>query len=282
MKVSILGTGIMGSGMARALVRAGHDVSAWNRTPESAQRLAGDGVTVYDTIEAAVSDADAVITMVFDAAAVEEVGTAMGASLKPGAVWLQTSTVGVDGVHRAQRVAESFGLSMIDAPVVGTKAPANDGTLVVLVAGDAQLIERVRPVLEAVSSKIVQAGDSIGQASALKLVCNAWVATLTAGIAQSLAFAKALGLEPELFLEAINGSASDTAYARIKGPEMLSGEFPTSFAVDSLLKDLRLALDAVSTTPANDELTRTLENIFENTSEKGLGASDVAAIYRDF
>jgi 3-hydroxyisobutyrate dehydrogenase len=282
MNVTVLGTGIMGSGMTRALLRAGHTVHVWNRTPPSAEALAADGAVVSDSVAAAIAGADVVITMVFDADAVEEVANTMGPSFPPGAVWLQASTIGLDGIRRAERVAEQFGMAMVDSPVVGTKAPANDGTLVVLVAGDPRPIETARPVLEALSSKIVQAGPTIGNASALKLVCNLWVATLDAGLAQALAFADVLGLEPSLFLETITGTANDTAFAHGKGALMLKQDFTTSFAVASLLKDITLARAAIEGTTVNGELAKTLESLFSAADQKGLGESDISAIYREF
>jgi 3-hydroxyisobutyrate dehydrogenase len=282
MNVTVLGTGIMGSGMTRALLRAGHTAHVWNRTSASAEALAEDGAVVADSVAAAVNGADVVVTMVYDADAVEEVARQMGPSFPAGAIWLQTSTVGIDGVRRAQRVAEEFDLKMVDSPVLGTKGPANNGTLVALVAGDADVIEAAGPVLEAISSKIVRAGDTIGDASALKLVCNIWIATLASGLAQSLAFATALRLDPELFLEAIAGGMNDTAFAHVKGEQMLAGDFTTSFALANLLKDITLARAATAETSVNRELSATLESLFRSADEKGLGQDDISAIYREF
>jgi 3-hydroxyisobutyrate dehydrogenase len=272
----------MGSGMTHALLTAGFDVTVWNRTPAWASLLASEGAAVADSVASAVEGADVVITMVFDADAVEQVARQMAPHFPADAVWLQMSTIGVEGVKRAQRVAEEFGLALIDAPVLGTKAPANNGTLVVLAAGDPQLIERTQPVLEALSAKVVRAGETIGDASALKLVCNMWIASLTAGLAQSLAFASALKLDPSMFLEAITGGTNDTPFAHVKGASMLADEFPTSFAVASLLKDIGLARNATASTSVNTELAETLEHIFKDTDQMGFGGEDIAAIYRDF
>jgi 3-hydroxyisobutyrate dehydrogenase len=282
MNVTVLGTGIMGSGMTRALLRAGHTVHVWNRTSTSAEALTADGAVASDSVAAAVEGADVVITMVYDADAVEEVARQMGLSFPAGAVWLQMSTVGIDGMRRAQRVAEEFDLKMVDSPVLGTKGPANDGTLVALVAGDSEYIEAARPVLEAISSKIVRAGETIGDASALKLVCNIWIATLASGLAQSLAFATVLQLDPSLFLEAIAGGMNDTAFAHVKGGQMLAADFTTSFALANLLKDISLARAATAETSVNRDLSATLESLFRSADEKGLGQSDISAIYREF
>src|SRR5918993_326596 len=178
--VAVLGTGIMGSGMARSLLRAGHEVRVWNRTADRAKPLAEDGATVAADASEAVRGADVVLTMLFDADSVLQVVGAVVDQIGPDAVWLQTSTIGVDGAERAAAFAAEHGIAALDAPVLGTKAPAEQGTLTVLVSGDPALVDRVRPVLDAIGAKTVVAGDRFGQASALKLACNSFIAVVTA------------------------------------------------------------------------------------------------------
>lgn len=280
MKVAVLGTGTMGSGMARSLLRDGHDVTVWNRTPGRAAALASDGAIVADSASGAVRGADVVITMVFDLDAVVTVAREFVPALKPDAVWLQSATVGPEGIRSIAELAAASGAQLVDAPVVGTKRPAEEGKLVVLVAGPQPLIDRAQPVLESIGSKTVVAGATLGQASSLKLACNAWVATITAGIAQSLAMCVTLGVEPALFLQAIDGGPSDTPYAHIKGALMLAADYEPQFAVDALAKDLRLMIDVLG--PGFGTLLPALSHVFESASDSGRGGQDVAAIYGEF
>ena len=279
MQVAMLGTGTMGAGMARSLLRAGHEVRAWNRTPDRAAPLAEDGATVTGSVAEAVHGADVVVTMLFDTEATLEVGRELVPALDPDAVWLQCGTVGVEG---ARALAEVGGDRMLDAPVLGTRKPAEDGALVVLVSGPAALREHVTPVLDAVGSRTVDAGDTLGEASALKLACNAWVALLTAGTAQSLGLARALGVDPSLFLDAIAGGPVDSPYARIKGGAMLEQDWTPSFAVDGVVKDVGLMVDAAAAAGFPTDLLEAVRGRFVEASEQGHGAHDMASVATAF
>ena len=279
MRVAVIGTGIMGAGMAGSLAREGHEVVVWNRTAERAEALAGDGITAVGSVAEAVSGSDAVVTVLFDTDAVLAVTEEVVGSLGPDAVWVQSSTVGVDG---ARRIAGAAGGQVLDAPVLGTKKPAQDGTLVVLASGPAGLLEKAQPVFDAIGSRTVVAGDVVGQASALKLVVNSWVALLTAGTAQSLAFAQSLGLDPSLFLEAITGAPTDSAYAHLKGAAMMSGDWTTSFAVDGVRKDVGLMVDAARADDFPTGLFEAVLATFDAAAEQGHGADDMAAVRTAF
>jgi 3-hydroxyisobutyrate dehydrogenase len=283
MRVTVVGTGIMGTGMTHALLRAGHHVTVWNRTTERARPLADDGATVADTIESAVDGAQAVITILYDGDALRAIAGPMLAAADPAAVWIQASTIGPDAAAEFGRQAEQAGIGYLDAPVVGTKAPAEAGELSTLVSGPQQLIDQVSPVLDAISTKITVAGDHAGPASALKLVCNAWIGLLTSGIGQSIALAEAAGQDPELFLTAIKGAAVDSPYAQIKGPMMINSSYrPPAFAVDGVLKDLGLIKDLAGTAGVRTDLIDTVQAIFDRTSTAGHGQDDMAAVRTQF
>ncbi len=279
MRVAVLGTGIMGRGMARSLVRAGHEVRVWNRTAARAAPLADDGATVAGTVREAVEGADVAVTMLFDADATVEVGREVLAALGADGVWLQCGTVGVEG---ARRVAEVGGDRVLDAPVLGTRKPADEGALVVLLSGPEALRDRVLPVLEAIGSRTVVAGDEVGAASALKLACNAWVALLTAGTAQSLALAGSLGVDPALFLEAIDGGPVFAPYAKVKGGAMLAGDWTPSFEVDGVVKDVGLMVAAASDAGFPTVLLDAVLELFARASAAGHGADDMAAVRTSF
>src|SRR5450631_2066197 len=282
MRVAVLGTGTMGAGIVRSMLRAGLDVTAWNRTPERAEPLKADGATVAVTVPDAVAGADAVLTMAFDAAAVLEIAEAMIPGLAAGAVWIQAATVGLDGIARVERLASEHGIPLLDAPVLGTKQPAEEGKLVPLVSGPRELAQRVQPVFDAIGVKTIYAGDRIGQGMALKLACNAWIASLTAALGQSLGLAATLGVEPGLFLEAIAGGPADTPYAQLKAKEMLTGRYPPSFSVEGVLKDVGLMVDAASRAGFRQDLLRTLHELYAATAAAGHGGDDIAAVYIEF
>ncbi|RFA22804.1 NAD(P)-dependent oxidoreductase [Subtercola boreus] len=278
MHVAVLGTGTMGAGVARSLLRAGIEVTAWNRHRERAEPLAADGATVTGTAAEAVSGADVVLTVLFDEEAVAETAREFLGAMRDGAVWMQSATVGVAGLERLADLANRHGVTFVDAPMVGTKKPAEEGMLVVLVAGDPLVIRGLAPVLDAIGSKTVDAGERPGAASALKLACNAWVASLTAATAQSIQLCRALGVDPELFLSAIDGGPSNTPYAQLKGGMMLAGDYTTSFAVDGLEKDLTLMLDAASGVDVSTALLEPLREVFAQASAAGHGGDDIAAV----
>jgi 3-hydroxyisobutyrate dehydrogenase len=276
--VAVLGTGLMGSGMARSLLRDGHEVRVWNRTRDKAEPLAEDGATVVDAAAEAVKDADAVLTMLFDADAVAATMADALPSFGGRTVWVQTSTVGIDGTDRLAAQARDAGVAYLDTPVVGTRDPAEQGALVVLPSGDRSLEERVRPVFDAIGSRTIWAGDEVGAGSRLKLVVNAWLATVVGGVAQSVALAGDLGLDPQLFLDTISGQALDSSYAQLKGSGMISGDFTPSFALDGVLKDTHLILDAAHSAGTHTGLLAMLADRLAAADRAGLGAQDTAAV----
>ena len=275
--VAVLGTGTMGAGMVGSLRRAGIPVRMWNRDPAKARTLTGTGAELAASPAEAAAGADVVLTMVFDAdAAVDVVRSAAPA---PGTVWLQCTTVGVDGVQRTIATAADLGLVLLDCPVLGTRKPAEDGALVLLASGDDGARARLAPVFDALGSRTLWLGEA-GAGSRLKMACNAWLLMVTAGVAQSIALARGLGLDPQHFLDAIAGGAMDTPYAHVKGAAMISGEFPVSFGLTGATKDARLIREALQAAGVTDRLDlavlQTMEAAIERLPEPG--AVDLSAL----
>jgi 3-hydroxyisobutyrate dehydrogenase len=280
MRTAVLGTGIMGAAMARSLAREGHEVAAWNRTPERARGL-GEGIVAADSVAEAVSGADVVVTMLFDADAVVSVAEEVAAALGADAVWAQSSTVGPAGIRRIADAA-GVGERLLDAPVLGTRQPAEDGKLVVLVAGPSAAREKAQPVFDAIGGRTVVAGDEIGAASALKLVCNSWIANMNAANAQALALAETLGIDPRLFLQAIKGGPVDTAYAHAKGALILTRDWePPAFSLDGVRKDVGLMIEAAEGTMPTD-LLEALLSVYDRAAERGYGGADMSAVRTAF
>jgi 3-hydroxyisobutyrate dehydrogenase len=273
MRVAVLGTGIMGAPMARNLAAAGHDVRAWNRSPEKAAALASDDVEPAGEIAEAVRGADVVITMLADGGAVEAVaGEALPAM--GGAVLAQMSTIGPEATARVAEAAEAAGVPFVDAPVLGTKAPAEQGKLVVLASGLED--ERLGPVFDAVGAKTVWLGEA-GAGSRLKLVLNTWLLALTEGLAEAIALAGALGVDPQTFLDTIDGGPIGAPYANLKGKLMIDGDFPPSFPLELALKDARLALAAGEEQGLRLGALAAVVEQMERAVEAGHGKADMAA-----
>ncbi len=278
--VALLGTGTMGAGMARNLSRAGLPTRVWNRSPQRAAPLADDGCTVCSTVAEAVAGADVVVTMLWDAESVEAVLREAGSALAEGVVLLQTTTVGVHGAGRLDLLARALGLVHVDAPVLGTKQPAEQGALVVLASGGADADRRrLAPVLDAIGSRTLWLGVA-GEGSRLKLAANAFVITLVGGIAQSVALTRALGLDPALFLEAVAGGAMDAPYVQLKGRAMIARDFTPAFGLDGALKDADLIAAAAAEAGLDTALVDALRGQQRRVVEAGHGGEDLAATYR--
>ncbi len=280
--VTVLGTGTMGTGVSHSLLREGFDVTVWNRTASRAAPLADAGALVAPTAAQAAHGADVVLSILFDTAAVLEVLDAAGPSVGTGAVWVQASTIGREGTALVVERARQLGVTLVEANLLGTKQPAEEGNLAVLAAGDPDVLAGIAPVLDAISAKVVIAGTEVGQGTALKLACNAWLATITAGTAQSIALARAEGIDPHLFLDAIAGGASDSPYAHLKGAEMIGGEFAPQFALDGLRKDIGLISEAAAQAHLDPALLDALSDLYGSAAARGHGGEDIAAVYTAF
>ena len=280
--VTVLGTGIMGAGMARNLIGAGLDVTVWNRSPDRVRPLADAGARIATDVAGAVAGADVVVTMLFDVDAVAQVMEEALPAMAPDAVWVQMSTVGLEGTERLAALAARHDVAFLDAPVLGTKAPAEQGTLTVLVGGPSALRGAVTPVFDAIGSKTLWIGEQPGDGHKLKLVANSWVGMVTAGTGQAIALAGALGLDPQLFLDVIAGGPLDLPYAQLKGKSMIADEFPTSFAVSGVVKDLGLIAAAMRGAEVHDGVVEALAAAFRTADTAGHGDEDMAAVVHAF
>nr|WP_296069951.1 NAD(P)-dependent oxidoreductase [uncultured Actinoplanes sp.] len=278
--IAVLGTGIMGSAMARNLAKAGFEVRAWNRTREHAEPLTADGIRVTGTAAEAVDGASVVVTMLYDGAAVRDV---IGqASPRPGTIWLQTTTASLTDVAGLAAYARERDLVFYDAPVLGTRQPAEAGQLVVLAAGPAGQRPALEPVLEAIGSRTIWLGEdgAGGGGTRLKLVANSWVLAVTNGAAEVLAFAQALGVDPDDFFDAIAGGPLDMPYLHVKTDLIRQDKLsPASFAVDTAEKDARLIVEAGRNHGVRLDVAQAGADRLRRASRKGRGDNDLAASY---
>jgi 3-hydroxyisobutyrate dehydrogenase len=275
--VAVLGTGIMGAPMARNLAAAGHEVRAWNRSRERAAPLAADGVAVAGEVAEAVRGADVVVTMLADADAV--LATVDAAGDLGGAVWAQMSTVGIAGTERCAALAAERGVAFVDAPVLGTRQPAEAGALTVLASGADEARAPCEPVFAAVGARTLWLGEA-GAGTRLKLVANAWVLALTEATAETFALAEGLGLDPRQLLDVVAGGPLDVPYLRAKGQMILERDFPPAFSLRLAAKDARLVEEAAGRHGLDLPLLATVADRLGQGVEAGHGDEDMAATWR--
>ncbi len=279
LNVAILGTGIMGSAMARRLTGAGHAVRAWSRPLADADALRADGAAVCVTAREAARSVDAVITMAPDARAIESfAGGRDGflSALRTDAVWVQCSTVGLDGTERLARFARDAGVAFVDAPVLGTREPAERGELVVFASGPENAIDRCDPLFNAIGRRTLRLGAA-GAGTRMKLVANDWIVGCVAVLAETMALAQALDVDGELLLDAIAGTAVDMGYAQVKGRMMLQGSYPVGMSLANAAKDARLVTQAAEREKLPHIVARAVAELLERGVARGDGANDMAA-----
>ena len=273
MRVAILGTGKMGGAMARRLASAGHELTLWNRTRERAEAL-GVGKVVATPAEAA-QNADVVISMLTDANAVRGayLGDNGAAKAAQRQAFVDMSTAGPDISKELAPLIERTGSQFVEAPVLGSIAAVESGTLIIFAAGNEAAIERARPVLEDLGE--VRRVGEIGIGASLKLVANSMLAGVNALAAELMAAGTAAGLDPENVFwvlsrmsPVLNGRKAALLEHRYE---------PVSFALRDALKDLRLALDLYKRAGATTPITRATEELFERASQS-VGSLDMGAI----
>lgn len=251
--VAVLGTGTMGSAIARRLLQRCFTVDVWNRSPQAAVALAELGASAFVHPTDAVTAAPVVLTLLPTAEAVTEVMVDRGVldAMAPGSVWVQMGTIGVDGTERLDVAvrARRPDVSFVDAPVSGSRQPAETGQLLVLASGPDAAQPIVRPVFDAVGRRTVWVGAA-GAGSRLKLVLNTWLAFEVEAAAEAAAVADTLGVAPSVLADAVDGNPLASALATAKLQKMRAGDDRPEFPLAWALKDLDLARTAVGSRPA--------------------------------
>jgi 3-hydroxyisobutyrate dehydrogenase len=278
--VAVLGVGTMGSAFARRLLGAGLRVSVWDRTPAVAARLGEAGARVAATTEETVRDAAVVITMVPTIAAIEETMPTALAALPRDAIWLQMSTIGVDGTERAIALAKERrpDIVFVDAPVSGSKMPAEEGKLLILASGPATALDALAPVFSALGQKTMR-WERAGSGSRMKLVLNTWLAVLGEGIAEAAALAQSLDVSLSDVSTCLGSTALDAPWALSKLDKIERGSFDPDFSLALASKDLHLALDAATRANRRLPMAQSIATQWESALSAGLGDRDVIGAY---
>jgi len=278
LRVAVLGTGIMGSAMAGRLVAAGLATTVWDRSPSAAAPLGQAGALVAETAAEAARDAGVVITMLPTADVVTAVvfDGGVAAAFAPGAVWAQMGTIGVEATTgiAARLGGQRPDVLFADAPVSGSKGPAESGELLILASGPPGAEAIVAPVFSALGRKTVWLGQA-GQGSRMKLVVNAYMSVLIEGVAEALGLAGRLGIDPAQLDKVIEDGPLDAPIADAKLHKMARGDVTPEFPLQWALKDVELALQAAGadTTP----LLAALARQWRAAVDAGHGRQDISA-----
>jgi 3-hydroxyisobutyrate dehydrogenase len=277
--LAFLGTGMMGLPMAQNLLRAGFTVHAWNRTPDRAQPLADDDAELFEDPRSAADGCPLMITMLSDADSVLEVARAALSAPDPPDVWIQMSTIGVKGAERCAELADDRDVTYVDAPVLGTRTPAEQGRLVILASGPESARPAVEPVFEAVGARTQWIGEA-GAATAAKVAINSWVVGVVGVLAETITLSEALGVDPQVFFDAVEGGPLDLAYARLKGPAMMKRAFDdVSFRLALARKDADLVLAAAADAGLELPVMQGVVTRLRAAEADGHGDEDMAATY---
>ena len=246
---------------------------------ERAEPLREAGATITDSPSAAAQGVSTLITMLSDGDAVLAVAREALPALDENATWIQMSTIGIDATEQCAALARDAGVAFVDAPVLGTKAPAEQGQLVVLASGPEELQSDCEPIFDAVGARTVWLGEA-GAGARVKVVVNGWIVGVVAVLAETIHVAEAVGVDPQLFFAAIEGGPLDLAYARTKGSAMMSKSFDeVSFRLALSRKDAELLLSAVADVGLETPVMEAVVARLRAAEQAGHGDEDMAATY---
>lgn len=277
MRIGFLGTGTMGTPMAHRLLAAGHELSVWNRTEGRTEPLLREGAIAAGTPAEAELGADAVITMLFDDQANEEVlfgPNGLLDALSPGALHIACSTISVALSERLTAEHARRGIDFVAAPVFGRPNVAAEGRLWIVLAGSNSAIERARPVLEPLSRGMSVVGNQPPQAHAVKLGGNFLISAMSHALSESFVFAEAQGIDPEIFLETVNSALFQSPFYAAYGKVMLHPSGPVGATVDLGAKDLRLLRAAAAGKSTRLSLADNMAEIFAEARSLGMGGEE--------
>jgi len=280
MQTTVIGLGAMGAGMAGNLFRAGHLSHAWNRSPTRAVAAATQhGFMLSDSLEAAATKADLVITSVSADDDLREVVVRLAEVMAAGGIVVDTSTVAID---TAQSVAEhlaAHGIHFLDAPVSGGKEGAEKATMVMMIGGDATILQQIDPVLACISRKRVHMGP-VGSGQATKAVNQIMAAGINQAVTEALAFGQHRGLDMQKVIDVVSSGAAGNWFVEHRGPSMTQGTFEPGFRVALHHKDLKICQAMLATDHTSLPIVEMTLVHYQRLIDAGHGDNDISALYR--
>ena len=276
-RVGLLGVGLMGTAMGHRLLDEGIEVIAWDHTAEHARAIEERGGARAEGPNEVVIGADVVITMLPTAPVILDVVEPLLEDWPATTTWLQMSSVGAAEADQLTELADSHGVTLVDAPVSGSTHPAEQGQLTILASGPDSARESAEPVFEALGSRVLWVGEA-GMGSRLKMAANHWMIAMTTALAESMHLCEAMGLDQQQFIDLLDGGPLGSAYGLQKLDEMKSHEYPAGFPVRLALKDLELVREVEQSSQAAMPL---LDVVLERflTASKDHADQDLASVY---
>lgn len=281
-RIGFIGLGVMGAAMARNLLAADLEVVAWNRSPEPLAELVETGALAGDSPAAVAAEVDVLISIVSDDAALREVlGGPEGAiaAARPGSLVIDMSTVSPALARELAAAARECEVGFLDAPVSGGDVGAREGTLSIMVGGDAAEVQRARPIFEVLGSRITHVGDA-GAGQVVKACNQVVVAVIFGGLAEALVLGSKLGVDAATILDALGGGMAANRIMEVRRENFLGHDFAPGFKVDLHHKDLEIALGASGEVDAPLPLTAEVQQMFRSLRAAGHGEEDDSALLR--
>jgi 3-hydroxyisobutyrate dehydrogenase len=278
--IAVLGLGNMGAGMARRLLKAGYEVTVYNRTRERADPLAADGAVIATSPKHAAEHAEMIVAMLADDNASRAAWTGEAGALsaaRPGAILMDSSTLSVTWVRQLAAAAAAHGCPFIEAPVTGSKPQAEAGELLFLAGGDAATIDAARPILAAMSRAIVHLGP-VGSGATMKLVNNFLCGVQAAALAEALAVIENSGLNRDAAFDILANGAPGSPLVKGLGKRMLARDYRVNFALHLMLKDMTYAVAEGARNGVALRMGEAARDQFRAAVAAGLGDRDLAAV----
>ncbi len=281
MKVGFIGLGIMGSRMAANLLRRGYELTVWNRSRPKVDELARVGAHPAGSPAEAAGGAGILFTMLADPEAVQQTALGEGGflpALKPGSLWTDCSTVDPDFSRTMAREARERGVRFLDAPVAGTRGPAERGELSFMVGGDGLAFEECRPLLEAMGRSVVHLGET-GAGTSMKMVVNVVLAHQMAALAEALRLGESMGIPAHTLFDVLLGSPAASPFMSYKREKLERREYEPDFPLRLMHKDMHLAALTAYRNRVPIPCTNAVKELFAMAERQGLGDQDLAALY---
>jgi 3-hydroxyisobutyrate dehydrogenase-like beta-hydroxyacid dehydrogenase len=272
MNISVLGLGIIGSTWAKNLIADGHTVRCWNRTPK-------DFPNFTPSIQDAVNGAEVIFIVVYDPPAVQSVLDQIKSKLGPGQLVIQSSTISAKWTQLFAEEVRKTGARFLEAPFTGSKIAAEQRQTIFYLGGDAEIVEKARPILKPLSGTILHIGP-FGSASTLKLAMNLNIAGIAQTLCESLALCRQAGIPDDVYFSALTPNVSRSGVSDLKGPKLRQHDYSAQFSLKNMAKDLRLTLETAGELSLSLEQTGHLKNIYDRGIAAGWSDDDFIGLMR--
>lgn len=281
MKIAFIGTGIMGSAMARNLLKNNHEVTVFNRTISKAQALVQDGARCMESIEACVQNAELIITMVGYPKDVEEVYETIFQAAKPGTIAVDMTTSSPSLAKKLAERGKTYQIEVLDAPVSGGDIGAQKGTLSIMIGGKKEVAQRLMPIFSCMGTQIVYQGEA-GAGQHAKMANQIAIAGTLAAVSEALRYGEAAGLQAETLLSAIGSGAAGSWQMSNNGPRMLKEDYAPGFMIHHFIKDMKLAQEEAALREIALPVLDQVEALFEKLAAAGFEKEGTQAIWRAY